>query len=246
MLTPNPRRANGITTAGTGLGGIIFSLGTSAMIYGISVQWSLRINAVITLIMTSAAIFIIKDRNNIVQPKQHPFDTELLRRGDVWLLLMWAFFGMFGYITLLYSLPDFALSIKLSKSQATEVITLLHLGTAVGRPFIGVLSDRYGRIKVAAMLTFSCGAACFLLWLPAKTYSATVLFAIISGAILGVFWSVSPQPIDGCCCADLNIDDRSIVCGCCGASKSALIAFTVVANDCTAYFLYVVRSRDFV
>ena len=161
------------------------------MIESLSVQWSLRVNAIIALIMTSAAISTIKDRNNVIQPKQHPFDTELLRRGDVWLLLTWAFFGMFGYITLLYSLPDFALSIKLSTSQATEIITLLHLGTTLGRPFIGVLSDRYGRVKVAALLTFSCGAACFLLWLPAKTYSATLLFAIISGAILGVFWSVS-------------------------------------------------------
>ena len=209
------------------------------MIDRFSVQWSLRINAIVALIMTSVAIFMVKDRNNVVQPKQHPFDTELLRRGDVWLLLMWAFFSMFGYITLLYSLPDFALSIKLSKSQATEVITLLHLGTAVGRPFIGLISDRYGRIKVAGLLTLCCGLACFLLWMPAKTYSATVLFAIISGAILGVFWSVSHQPVDSCCYADLKIDNRSVMCGCCGASESALTTFTILAGDCTTYFLYV-------
>ena len=100
---------------------------------------------------------------------------------------------MMGFTTLLYSLPDFALSIKLSKTEATNVVIFLHLSTAIGRPFIGCLSDRFGRITVAANMTLICGLACFVVWLPAQSYGVTVLFALISGAMLGVFWVVGYQ-----------------------------------------------------
>lgn len=111
---------------------------------------------------------------------------------------MWAFISMLGYITLLYSLSDFALSIGLSRAQATDALTILNLGTAVGRPLIGFLSDHYGRIKVPAFLTLTCGISCFVIWLPANSFGATVLFALISGAILGVFWVASISPHSPC------------------------------------------------
>ena len=184
--------ANGITSAGSGIGGVIFSLATNGMIENISLSWSLRTAGIIAFLMTFTAVVLIKDRNNIILPIQHPFDVKLLSRYDVWLLLLWAFTSMLGYITLLYSLPDFALSIRLSRSQSTDIVTFLNLGTAVGRPFIGFLSDHFGRIKVATILTFSCGIACFAIWIPATSFGVTVLFALISGAILGVFWVVRP------------------------------------------------------
>lgn len=184
--------ANGITSAGSGIGGVIFSLATNSMIENISLGWSLRITGILALLMTFTAAVLIKDRNKIILPTQHPFDVQLLSRCDVRLLLLWAFTSMLGYITLLYSLPDFARSIRLSRSQSTDIVTFLNLGTAVGRPFIGFLSDHYGRIKVAAILTMACGIACFAIWIPASSFGVTVLFALISGAILGVFWVVRP------------------------------------------------------
>ncbi|KAI9801958.1 MAG: hypothetical protein M1825_003013 [Sarcosagium campestre] len=186
--------ANGITSAGSGIGGIIFSSITGSMIEKASLAWSLRVTGIIAFVMALTAVLFTKDRNKIIQPAQHPFDTELLSRRNVWLLLMWAFVSMLGYITLLYSLPDFALSIGLSRAHATDAIIVLNLGTAVGRPFIGALSDHYGRIRVAGLLTLACGIACFAIWLPASSFAVTILFALISGAILGVFWVVSIDP----------------------------------------------------
>ncbi|KAL8751709.1 MAG: hypothetical protein Q9199_006235, partial [Rusavskia elegans] len=180
--------ANGITSAGSGIGGVIFSLITGSMIENISLAWSLRITGIIAFVMTFIAVVLIRDRNKVIQPAQHPFDTKLLSQKKVWLLLAWAYISMLGYITLLYSLPDYALSIGLSRAQATDAISILNLGTAVGRPFIGYLSDRYGRVKVPAFLTLICGISCFAIWLPATSFGVTILFALISGAILGVFW----------------------------------------------------------
>lgn len=187
--------ANGITAAGSGIGGLIFSLATGTMINNLGLAWTLRIIGIITLVTNALATSFLRDRNAAVQPRQHPFDLALLVRWDVVFLLVWAFVSMLGYITLLYSFSDFARSIGLSAEQATQVTALLNLGTALGRPFIGIASDRYGRFEVASGLTLFCGVCCMAIWIPATSFAVTVVFGIISGAILGVFWVVSHDEV---------------------------------------------------
>jgi MFS family permease len=183
--------ANGICTAGSGIGGLIFSLATGAMIDDLGLPWALRIIGCISCCVNLLATFFLKDRNGFIRPTQRPFDPDLISQRSVLWLLAWAFVSMLGYITLLYSLSDFALSIHLSRDQATNITAFLNLGTAIGRPLIGVTSDRLGRFGTAAGLTFVCGAACFALWIPATSYELLIVFSLVSGAILGVFWVVS-------------------------------------------------------
>ncbi|KAI9762440.1 MAG: hypothetical protein M4579_000416 [Chaenotheca gracillima] len=187
--------ANGISAAGSGIGGLIYSFAADSIIRNISVAWSFRITALTCCSMLFIAAILMKSRNEAVQPFQRGFDVGLLRRTDVILLLAWAFCSMLGYIVLLYSLPDFARSIGLSDNQAATINALLNLGTALGRPVIGITSDRYGRFKIASLLTLTCGLACFAIWLPSTVYGPLILFSLISGAILGVFWVVSQNPL---------------------------------------------------
>ena len=186
--------ANGISAAGSGVGGAAFAWGTEAIIQRLSIGWALRITGIIAFVANSLAIVFIRDRNKAIRPSQLGFDTKLLRRYEVLLLLAWVFISMLGYIVLLFSLSDFALSIGLSRSQATDMIGLLNVGTAIGRPIIGILSDRWSRIDTAGTLTLLCGVSCFAFWLPATSYALTVFFVILCGAIVGVFWMAS-EPI---------------------------------------------------
>ena len=141
--------ANGISAAGSGVGGLLFSLMVRSAISNISLAWALRITGIVSGLMNLVAIAAIRSRNNVIQPKQHPLDTALLRRYDVNLVLAWAFVSMFGYIALLFSMSNFAKSIDLDNSQAATTTALLNLGTALGRPLIGIVSDYFGRIKSA-------------------------------------------------------------------------------------------------
>jgi MFS family permease len=184
--------ANGISAAGSGIGGLIFSFLVRATMSNISVAWSLRITGILSGFMNVLATAAIRSRNHLIQPKQHPFDALLLRRYDVILILAWAFVSMLGYITLLFSMSNFASSIGLNDSQAATVTALLNLGTALGRPFIGVISDHFGRVESAGCITFLCATSVFAIWLPANSYGVTIFFVIVNGAILGVFWVVSP------------------------------------------------------
>ncbi|KAL9118657.1 MAG: hypothetical protein Q9187_004794 [Circinaria calcarea] len=189
--------ANGISAAGSGIGGIIFSLSTGAVIENVGLAWSLRLVGIMAVTANTLATIFIRSRNHVVQPASIPFDVVLLRRYDVFLLLTWTFVGMFGYIILLFSMSDYAISIGLSRDQSVQITAYLNLGTALGRPVIGFISDRYGRIEIAGLLTVGCGLCCFILWLPFQSFAVTVAFAIINGAILGVFWVVSGPVLVG-------------------------------------------------
>jgi MFS family permease len=182
--------ANGISAAGSGVGGAAFAWGTEAIIQRFTISWALRITGTIAFAANLAAIIAIRDRNDVIRPSQLGFDAQLLQRYEVILLLAWAFISMLGYVVLLFSLSDFALSIGLTRAQATDVIGLLNVGTAVGRPIIGILSDRWSRIDTAGVLTLLCGLSCFVFWLPATSFALTVVYSTICGAIVGVFWMV--------------------------------------------------------
>jgi len=92
--------AIGIGSAGSGVGGILFSFGIQAMIDNISLAWSLRITAVICVVMNLLAVALIRNRHAAIRPPQLGFDTKLLVRYDVLLMLAWGFITMLGYIVL--------------------------------------------------------------------------------------------------------------------------------------------------
>lgn len=184
--------ANGISSSGSGFGGALFTWSIGAIIETLGILWALCITGIIAFSLISIATAIIRDRNKYIRPPQLAFDTRLLRRYDVWLLLAWAFISMLGYIALLFSLSDFALAIGLSSQRATDTIGLLNVGTAIGRPVIGIASDKSSRLKVAGALTLVCSLLSIALWIPAASFALLATFAVLAGAVLGVFWMVCP------------------------------------------------------
>ncbi|KAF2713338.1 major facilitator superfamily protein [Pleomassaria siparia CBS 279.74] len=189
--------ANSINSSGSGIGGIIISLATTPMIMHLSLAWSLRIIGIVSGTMNILATCLLRNRNHIVRPPMHPFDVRLLRRLPVSLLLAWGFFSMLGYIIILYSLSDFGRGLGFSATQASSITALVNAGTAVGRPCLGVLSDRYGRIEVAGLATLSTSIMVWCFWIPAQGYGLTAVFAILAGAVVGVFWmSISTLSVE--------------------------------------------------
>lgn len=183
--------ANGIASAGSGFGGALFAWTTGAIIDAFGLKWALCTTGLITFFLTAIATSLLRDRNKYIRPPQLALDTSLLKTYEVQLLLAWSFVSMLGYITLLFSLSDFALSIGISPQRATDVIGLLNVGIAIGRPIIVIASDKSNRIDVALALTLICGLSCFALWIPVQSYGLLVFFSLLAGAILGVFWMVN-------------------------------------------------------
>lgn len=183
--------ALGITAGGSGLGGLIFSSSISPMIEKISLGWALRIQGIICLVTLFLASAIVRDRNLVVRPKQHPFDTRFFRRWDVIVLLSWCFLYLLGYMTLVSSLPDFIHSLGLSQSQASISAILINLATISGRVCAGAASDRYGRITIALVSSMASGVLCFVLWIPSQSLAPALVFSFLVGNVYSTLWLVS-------------------------------------------------------
>ncbi|GAB7324689.1 hypothetical protein MBLNU13_g08558t1 [Cladosporium sp. NU13] len=178
--------AGGIASAGSGFGGIAFALATDAMIRQLSLAWSLRITGICCLIGNLVGTALIRDRNAQIKPPQLGFATHLLKRYDCLLLLAWAFTNILGYIVILYSVSSYAVQVAgLTQKQAGILTAMLNLGTGIGRPAAGLVSDRFGRIQVAAYITLACAISVFAIWIPATSYGVLIFFSLVSGAILG-------------------------------------------------------------
>ena len=181
--------ANGIGTAGSGLGGMMYSLATNAMIDRLGVEWALRILGILAFVVNCSCAMLIRDRNKAVGSTQLAFDYALFKRPAFLFLLGWGFFSMMGYIVLLFSLPNYATSIGLSAKQGSIIGAVLNLGQGLGRPLVGIFSDKAGRINLAGLCTFVAGLFCLVIWIFAKSFGVLVFFAIIVGTVAGTFWT---------------------------------------------------------
>lgn len=119
--------ANGIGTAGSGLGGMMYSLATNAMIQSLGVKWAFRILGILAFTVNSICSILIKDRNKAIGSSQLAFDYRLFKKVEFLLILGWGFFSMLGYIVLLFSLPNYALSVSSLPRVAAETFLGLQL-----------------------------------------------------------------------------------------------------------------------
>ena len=181
--------ANGMATAGSGMGGLMYSLATQAMIDSVGIAWAFRILGILAFTVNFVCAILIKDRNKIIGSRNIAFDHLLFKRKEFLLTLGWGFFSMLGYVVLLFSLPNYAVSVGLSPSQGALIGALLNLGQGIGRPLVGIFSDTVGRINIAGFTTLLAGLFCFIIWIPAKVYGALILFAVVVGMVAGTFWT---------------------------------------------------------
>ncbi|EFW23258.1 hypothetical protein D8B26_006756 [Coccidioides posadasii str. Silveira] len=181
--------ANAIAAAGSGMGGLAYSLGAGAMIPRLGLAWAFRVLGITTFSINIVACNLLRDRNKAVGSRYRAFHFPLLKRPEFLLLQAWGIFSLLGYVVLIFSLPNFALSIGLSPHQGSIVGALLNLGQGLGRPVIGLISDRFGRINMATVFTFFCGLLCFAVWIPSLNMGVLCFFAIIVGTVAGTFWT---------------------------------------------------------
>ncbi|RMD39245.1 hypothetical protein DV735_g5884, partial [Chaetothyriales sp. CBS 134920] len=179
--------ANGIATAGSGIGGLIYSLATSVMIQGLGIGWAFRILAIVSAAACGLAAVMVRDRNKAIGAIQIAFHTELLKRPEFLLTLAWGFFSVLGYVALLFSIPGYGSAVGLTASQGSILGAMFNLGGGLGRPVIGAVSDSFGRLNTALVCTFLAGLFSLVVWIFAKSFGVLIFFAIICGPVAATF-----------------------------------------------------------
>lgn len=116
--------ANALATAGSGFGGLCYSLATNAMIARLGLPWTFRILAIIACVVLGACSLVVRDRNKAVGARHLAFHTSLFLRPEFWLFTGWGFFGIIGYTIVIFSLADYALQVGFSASQGSMVVAM--------------------------------------------------------------------------------------------------------------------------
>jgi MFS family permease len=173
--------ATGICAAGSGAGGALFSICTNLMIENISLGWAFRITAICIFVVQTIVIILLKDRIKVISAKYKSFDLSLLRNLGFVSVILWGFVMLFGYVSVMYSLSDFAVTVGLSERQGSVITGMFSAGIMVGRPTMGFLGDKIGRINLSIVCTIGTGLTCFLIWMFATSYGAMIFFAFVHG-----------------------------------------------------------------
>lgn len=183
--------ASAISAAGSGIGGMAYSLGVQAMIQDIDQAWAFRIIAAITSVMNVICTVLMRDRNRQIDPNQKSFDLTLFKRYEFVLVVCWALFSTMGYTLVFFSIPDNALKTGLTFKQGAIAGALANLGMAFGRPLVGLISDRVGRINMVGLATLLCSLFCLCIWTSAHSYGSLIVFALLGGSVCGTYYAVS-------------------------------------------------------
>ncbi|KAI0508492.1 major facilitator superfamily domain-containing protein [Xylaria bambusicola] len=182
--------AQGWTAAGSGFGGLVYSLATNAMIENLGLPWTFRTLAIICFVVNGIATFFIRDRNHAVGSVHIAFNWALFKRPSFIMFELWMTFSLIGYIILVFSIVAYCQVVGLSASQASLVGALFNLAQGVGRPAVGLSSDSLGRFNVAQLCTLWCGLLCLFVWMfGARTYAGCIVFALLSGSVAGTIWA---------------------------------------------------------
>ncbi|KAL4989082.1 major facilitator superfamily domain-containing protein [Aspergillus falconensis] len=181
--------AMGINAAGSGLGGLTYSLAVGAIIPRLGLNWAFRMLGIVSCVVNLVCANLLRDRNTAVGSRFKAFHFPLLKRPEFLLFVGWGIFSMLGYVAILFSMSNFAVSVGLSAHQASIISALLNLGQGLGRPFVGMFSDKLGRINIATFLTFLCGLFCLLIWIFAHSMGLVSFFAVLVGTVAGTYWA---------------------------------------------------------
>jgi MFS family permease len=118
--------ANAVSTAGSGFGGLVYSLATNAMISNLGLAWAFRILAIISFVVNWFCSIIVRDRNKAVGAVHVAFHKGLLKRTEYWLYVAWGFFGMFGYTITVFSLADYCQQVGFTAQQGSIVSAMFN------------------------------------------------------------------------------------------------------------------------
>ncbi|KAB2571849.1 putative transporter MCH2 [Lasiodiplodia theobromae] len=181
--------ANSITVGGAGIGGFIYALAAQRMLASLSLQKTFWILCGVTTAVNTVSALLVRDRNKESASNLSKLEFTLLKRPDVLLLLGWSVFSMLGYVALMFSIPSYARAVGGTASQGALAGAIFNLGQGLGRPTVGLISDKCGRVAVASVATLACSALCIVMGAVARRFSVVCGLSFLAGATGGSFWA---------------------------------------------------------
>lgn len=118
--------ANSIGTAGSGFGGLTYSLAANAMISHLGLAWAFRILAILAFVVNGGCSFLARDRNKEVRAVHQAFHRGLFKKVQLYLFLAWGFFSILGYTVVVFSLASYASVVGYTATQGSVLAAVFN------------------------------------------------------------------------------------------------------------------------
>lgn len=197
--------ASGIAVAGIGAGNFLVPLLATWFIGMFGWRAAYLGLAVLVLVLGGAAALAIDDDPVRRGAAARGARTEraalagatlgqALRSEPFWLLYAAGVLACVGLFVPMVHLASYAQDAGYSRAEGVALVSLIGLGSLLGRFTIGALADRLGRLPSLALTYFGLGAT-LLVWWIASAYWLLALFALAFGAFYGGFVALMPSII---------------------------------------------------
>ncbi|CEG69920.1 hypothetical protein RMATCC62417_05910 [Rhizopus microsporus] len=179
--------AIGLTMCGSGVGGLIMSNISQAIILALDYRWALRISGFITFFFLVLATIFVRAPSRKKKEEEKSVKNMLLRQKELLknfqfdILLLVGFITTFGYLVPSFLLPSYANSLHLNPWIGTNLSAIMSAINAVSKLVNGFTSDRIGRVNVLFLCTFLSGIFSLCIWTNAHSEATIWVFAVLYG-----------------------------------------------------------------
>ena len=138
---------------------------------------------------TAAALLRIKPKTAF-QVEGMPL-REALKTVPFWLLFASLVLSCIGLFVPMVHLSPYATDAGYTQAQGVALVSLIGVGSLLGRFTVGVPADRIGRLPSLCAMYAGLGVM-FLLWYAASAYWMLVVFALVFGVCYGAYVALLP------------------------------------------------------
>lgn len=185
----NRGAAMGIAVGGSSLGGVIFPIALSHMLYNprLGFAWTVRILGFIMLAIFVPACFAIRAR--LPSRKGRFLLPSAFKEFRFTSLLVAVFLLVMGFFAPIFYLPTYAVEHGMSTQLASYLIAILNGLSFFGRVIPGVLADRIGPLNMLFGAGI-CSGILNLCWTQATTNAPIIVFSVLYGFFSGAIVSL--------------------------------------------------------
>lgn len=191
-FSANRAFASGLAVAGIGAGNFAGPLLAAWWIERFGWRGAYVALAAFVLLLGGAAAAALRQKDGKSSSIAHGIPLRAaLRTTPFWLLFASLVLSCIGLFVPMVHLGPYATDAGYTEAQGVALVSLIGVGSLVGRFTVGAPADRLGRLPSLCAMYAGLGVM-FLLWYVASAYWMLVLFALLFGACYGAYVALLP------------------------------------------------------